>query len=114
MSTFAGNPVIGVVKRRFPHPKSERVMQNPVAVFLCSGLGFPFPDLPFLVFFVEKTQGKPPKIQGFCISSEPLKSLEKKGKTVKKMRNFLVFFFFQAEKEEENPKKQGKEDHRVT
>ena len=37
------------------------------------------PVLPFLVFF-EKMQGKPTKQKGFLIPTEPLKSLEKKGK----------------------------------
>ena len=41
------------------------------------------PVLPFLVF-LEK--GKPSKKQGFFIPTEPLKSLEKKGKTLKKTR----------------------------
>ena len=43
--------------------------------------------LSFLpLFFLGKRQGKPPKKQGFLIPTEPLKSLEKKGKTVKKTR----------------------------
>ena len=44
------------------------------------------PVLPFLVFF-GKRQGKPPKKQGFLIPTEPLKSLEKERKTLKKTRN---------------------------
>ena len=44
------------------------------------------PVLPFLVF-LEKRQGKPPKKQGLFIPTEPLKSLEKKRKTLKKTRN---------------------------
>ena len=42
--------------------------------------------LSFLSLFFWK-QGKPPKKQGFFIPTEPLKSLEKKGKTLKKTRN---------------------------
>ena len=41
--------------------------------------------LVFLVFlFGEKTQGKPPKNTGLFIPTEPLKSLQDKGKTQKK------------------------------
>ena len=43
----------------------------------------PCPSFPC---FFGKRQGKPPKKQGFFIPTEPLKSLEKKGKTVKKTR----------------------------
>ena len=39
-----------------------------------------------LFSFFGKGQGKPPKQQGFFIATEPLKSLEKKRKTVKKTR----------------------------
>ena len=44
----------------------------------------PCPSFPC---FFGKRQGKPPKKQGFFIPTEPLKSLEKKGKTPKKPRN---------------------------
>ena len=44
------------------------------------------PVLPFLVF-LEKGTENPPKKQGFFIPTEPLKSLEKKGKTLEKTRN---------------------------
>ena len=54
-------------------------------LFKSIGVG---PDLPFLAFS-GKTQGTPPKKQEFSVSSEPLKSLEKKGKTVEKTRNSL-------------------------
>ena len=60
-----------------------------------------YPVLPFLVFW--KLQGKPPKRQGFFIPAKPLKSLEKKGKTLKKTRNSS-----QGEKKGIQ-KKQGKE-----
>ena len=43
------------------------------------------PVLLFLVFF-GKRQGKPPKNQGSFVLAEPLKSLEKKGKALKKTR----------------------------
>ena len=52
------------------------------------------PVLPFLVFF-WKTARKTTKKQGFSIPTEPLKSLEKKGKTLRKTQRI--------------PKKQGKE-----
>ena len=60
-----------------------------------------YPDLPFLVFFGKK-QGKPPKKQGFFFPSEALKSLGKKGKTLKKARNSL------QEKKARNSKKARK------
>ena len=46
----------------------------------------PCPSFPC---FLGKWQGKPPKKQGFFIPAEPLKTLEKKGKTLKKTRNSL-------------------------
>ena len=46
--------------------------------------GFPCPSFPC---FFGKRQGKPPKKQGFFIPTEPLISLEKKGKTLEKTRN---------------------------
>ena len=46
------------------------------------------PDLLFPCLF-GKRQGKPPKGQGFLWLAEPLKSLEKKGKTLKIARNSL-------------------------
>ena len=62
-------------------------------------------SLSFLSLFFGKRQGKPPKKQGFFIPTEPLKSLEKKGKTLKKTRNSS-----QGEKKQGIPnKKQGKE-----
>ena len=45
------------------------------------------PVLPFLVFFFEKFQENPPQKQRIVIPTEPLKFLEKKGKTLKKTRN---------------------------
>ena len=48
-----------------------------------------YPVLPFLVF-LEKGRENPPKKQGFFIPTEPLKSLEKKGKTLKKNKEFLA------------------------
>ena len=47
-------------------------------------LQLPCPSFPC---FFGKWPGKRPKKQGFFIPSEPLKSLEKKGKTLKKTRN---------------------------
>ena len=43
----------------------------------------PCPSFPW---FFGKRRGKPPKKQGFFIPAEPLKSLEKKGKTLKKKK----------------------------
>ena len=61
------------------------------------------PDLLFLVF-LEK-QGKPtPKNKDF-LSSKPLKSLGKKGKTSQKNKESPC-----NEKNKEIPQKQGKED----
>ena len=34
-------------------------------------------------------QGKPPEMQGFSVSSEPLKSLGKEGKNTQKSKEFL-------------------------
>ena len=62
-----------------------------------------YPVLPFLVFF-GKWAGKPPKKQGFFIFTKPLKTLEKKGKTLNKTRNSS-----QGKKKQGIPKKQGKE-----
>ena len=47
------------------------------------------PDLPFLAFS-EKGKENHPKKQGFFHYAEPLKSLGKKGKTLKKARKFLA------------------------
>ena len=44
-------------------------------------------NLLSLFFFSGKWQGKSPKRQGSFIPTEPLKSLEKKGRTLKKTRN---------------------------
>ena len=44
----------------------------------------PCPSFPC---FLEKGTENPPKKQGFFIPTEPLKSLEKKGKTLEKTRN---------------------------
>ena len=64
------------------------------------------PVLPFLVFFFWKWKGKPPKKQGFFIPAEPLKSLEKKGKTLKKKnKEFLA-----GEKNKEFPKNKERKD----
>ena len=60
-----------------------------------------FPVLPFLVF-LENCR-KTPKKQGFFIPAEPLKSLEKKGKTLKKQG------ILRRGKKQGIPKKQGKE-----
>ena len=42
------------------------------------------PDPPILVFFCQKKNKDAPKNAGISLSAEPLKSLEKKGKTQKK------------------------------
>ena len=64
----------------------------------------PYPVLPFLVFFGRR-HGKPPKKQGFFIPTQSLKSLEKKGKTLEKNKQFLA----EEKKKQGIPKKQGKE-----
>ena len=46
-------------------------------------------SLSFLSLFFGKRQGQPPKKQGFVIPTEPPKTLEKKGKTLKKTRKSL-------------------------
>ena len=58
----------------------------------------------FPCFFFRKRQGKPRKKQGFSVSSELLKSLEKKGKTLKKARNSS------KSQKARKSRKQGKED----
>ena len=60
----------------------------------------PCPSFPC---FFGKSQGKSPKRQGFFIPTEPLKSLERKGKILKKTRNSL------QGKKQGISKKQGKE-----
>ena len=47
------------------------------------------PDLPFLAF-LEKARKTTQRKQGFFHHGEPLKSLGKKGKTLKKSRKFLA------------------------
>ena len=66
----------------------------------------PPPVLPSLAF-LEKGKENHPKKQGFFIPSEPLKSLEKKGKPLKKTRNSP------QGKKQGIPKKQGKEGKRL-
>ena len=61
------------------------------------------PVLPFLVFW-ENGKENHQKKKGFFIPTEPLKSREKRGETLKKPRNSS-----QGEKKQGNPKKQGKE-----
>ena len=64
------------------------------------------PALSFLSFFFGKRQGKLPKKQGFFILTEPLKSLEKKGKTLKKKKKKGNP---RKAKKQGNPKKKNKE-----
>ena len=61
----------------------------------------PCPSFP--CFFGER-HGKPQKKQGYFIPTEPLKSLEKKGKNAQKNKEFLA-----GRKKQGIPKKQGKE-----
>ena len=56
------------------------------------------------VYIISPWKENHPKKQGFFLYAEPLKSLGKKGKTLKKARKFF------ATKKQGNPKKQGKED----
>ena len=74
--------------REFLYPQLHHVMDFPCPSFPC---------------FFGKCHGKPPKKQRFFIPTEPLKSLEKKGKTLKKTRNFS------QGKKQGIPQKQGKE-----
>ena len=71
----------GIARMRCSHSKAGKTGakngQNPV--------------LPFLVFFKEKgRENPPPKKQGFFIPTEPLKSLEKKGKNAQKNKELLA------------------------
>ena len=52
-------------------------------------LGNRFPDLPFLAFFWKSKENHPKK-QGLFLYFEPLNSLGKKGKTLKKARKFVA------------------------
>ena len=62
----------------------------------------PDPDPPILAF-LEKARAFPQKSKGFWVSAEPLKSLEKRGKTHKKARKIG------KRKKQGNRKKQGLE-----
>ena len=53
------------------------------------GGGINPPDLPFLASF-GKSKENHPKKQGIFLHAEPLNSLGKKGKTLKKARKFLA------------------------
>ena len=53
--------------------------------FLVSESGLEMGGFPILPLFLEKAR-KTTKNQGFSITTEPLKSLQKKGKTLKKAR----------------------------
>ena len=68
-----------------------------------------FPVLPFLFFCWKKRRGKPPKKQGFLIPTEPLKSLEKMGKTLEKNKEFPS----QGEKNKELQRKNKERKDRV-
>ena len=90
-------------------PKECFLSMITCSYFLRSGINFPmlaititFPLLPFLVFF-GTWHGKPPKKQGSSIPAEPVKSLEKKGKRLRKTRNSS------QGKKRGIPRKQGKE-----
>ena len=49
-----------------------------------------FSTLSFLSLFLGKRQGKPPKNKDFLSLPNPLKSLEKKGKTLEKNKEILT------------------------
>ena len=98
---YCENPLPGTPPHsRFPIGIAGLFAQGPLNGGVSNG-GFPdldlsilfcpffchFPCPSFPCFFFGKRQEKPPKKQGFFIPSEPLKSVEKKGKTLKKKRN---------------------------
>ena len=68
-----------------PDPDTFEKCRDTHALLLAER-SIPCPSFPC---FFGKWQGKPPKEQGFFIPTEPLKSLEKKRKTLKKTRNSL-------------------------
>ena len=76
-----------------------RFRGNPGIRALCQAYGITrFVPCPSFVF-LKKRQGNPLKKQGLFIPTEPLKSLEEKGKTVKKTRKSS-----QGEKTRNSPK----------
>ena len=77
----------------FPNRKRNRNRRNRPLSFLS------------LFFFWEKGKENHPKKQGFPIPTEPLKSLEKKGKTLKKNKEFLA-----RRKNKEFPKNKERKD----
>ena len=74
--------------------------------FLRLGLEHPCPSFPG--FFGKGTENHQ-KNQGFFIPTDPLKSLENKGKTLKKTRNSL-----QGKKNKEFPKNKERKDRDTT
>ena len=77
-----------------PHEQTfhgKRFPQSQTLVLGCT--------LIFFSLLFWETQGKPTKIQGFSVSSEPLKSMEKKkGKNTPKSKEFL-----EKQESKENP-----------
>ena len=66
----------------------QRITESLAELFweLYSVIAVEDPVLPFLVISLENGKENHQKKQGFFLPSEPLKSLEKKGKTFKKTR----------------------------
>ena len=96
-----------VLGRRLPNGSPKRLrfrdLRSKTLAFK-KRIAIVFCDLsPVLPLFFGKMQGKSRKKQGFSIPTEPLKSLEKKAKTLKKTRNSL------QGKKQGNQKNQGKE-----
>ena len=81
-----GNHPRGTTPREAPEKICLPERSAGVSQRALRGLSEGYPILPFLVFCWKKHE-KPPKKQGFFIPTEPLKSLEKKGKTLEKTRN---------------------------
>ena len=110
--TLSGLFLVGALNR--PRKRKRTNRENPWTI------PEQIPVLPFLVFFFfakKNNQGKSPKKkQGFFIPTEPLKSLERKGKTLKKTRNSLIPKKTRNSKknkerkdmDRENPRKSGK------
>ena len=71
-----------------------------------------FPALSFLSFAFLKRQGKPPKKRGYFITTEPPKSLEKKGKQSKKRKPSQGKKNRELKKYEERKDRQGKKRRR--
>ena len=88
-------------RANFPPIFSESLGLTPPFVSPCFRFSKPCPSFPW---FLGERQGRPRKEQGFFIPTEPLKSLEKKGRRPEKTRKSS-----QGEKTRNSKKKQGEE-----